>query len=232
MNHTENLELIKLFEGLRVADVRDGMDWMGYHHYGSLDPSYRPLFRPPVAIIGIARTARYIPYEGPTPKFTPEQYSEWVPTYYADVNNDRWVGDLQPGDFMCLDVTGVDVGLIGSANSLDHKAKGCVGYITNGAARDTDEMILQKIPMWTKFISQNMSQARSRFIEKDIPIGIGGAAIYPGDVVVADGDGVIIVPRKLARDVAKWARKENVNDRAGRKQMYEHLGIELDDTVV
>jgi len=229
MDHKENLELIKLFEGLRVADVRDGMDWVGYHHYGSTDPSIRPLWR--TTAIGIARTSRYVPYEGPTPRFTPEEYSEWVPKYYAEINNDPWVNDLQPGDFMCFDVAGSDVGLIGSANSLDQKKKGCVGYLTNGAARDTDEMILQKIPMWTKFISQNMSQARLRWIDKDIPIGIGGVAIYPGDVVVADGDGVIIVPRKVAREVAKWAKRESDNDRAGRKQMYLDLGMELDSTV-
>ena len=225
----ENLELLQLYKGLRVADVRDGMDWAGYHHYGSVDPSFRPLFR--TTSIGIARTARYIPYEGPTPHYAPAEYTKWVAKYYAEVNNDPWVSDLQPGDFMCLDVAGVNVGLIGSANSLDHRKRGCVGYLTNGAARDTDELILQKIPLWCKFISQNMSQARSRFIEKDIPVGIGGVAIYPGDIVVADGDGVIIVPRKIAYDVEKWARKESVNDRAGRKTLYMDLGMEPDSSV-
>ena len=230
MEHKENLELIALYQGLRVADVRDGMDWVGYHHYGSVDPSIRPLFR--THVIGIAKTARYVPYEGPTPRFTPEEYSEWVPKYYAEVNNDLWVKDLKQGDFMCIDIAGCDVGLIGSNNSMDHMIRGCVGFLSNGAARDTDEMIMQKIPMWCKAISMNMSQARSRYIEQDTPIGIGGVAIYTGDVVVADGDGVIIVPRKIARDVEKWARRENVADRAGRKHYYEVLGKELDDTVI
>jgi regulator of RNase E activity RraA len=169
MAQSENLELIKLFEGLRVADVRDGMDWIGYHHYGSVASNFLPLFR--TSVIGIARTARYLPYEGPTPRFTPEEYTEWVPQYYATINNDAWVSDIQPGDFMCLDVADIDVGLIGSANSLDQKQKGCVGYLLNGGARDTDELILQKIPIWCKFISKNMSQARCRFYEKDTPGG-------------------------------------------------------------
>jgi len=229
LNHAENLELIKLFEGLRVADVRDGMDWVGYHHYGSTDPSIRPLWR--TTALGIAKTARYVPYEGPTPRFTPEEYSEWVPKYYAEILPDPWSKELQPGDFMCLDVGGVDVGLIGSNNSLDQRKKGCVGYLTNGAARDTDEMILNKIPMWSKFISQNMSQARLRWLENNIPVCIGGVAIYPGDVVLADGDGAIIVPRKIARDVAKWARREWGNDQASRKKHYIDLDMELDDTV-
>ena len=62
----ENKKLIELFTPCRVTDVRDGMDWMGYHHYGTMDKSIRPLYR--THVVGIARTARYIPYEGPSSK--------------------------------------------------------------------------------------------------------------------------------------------------------------------
>ena len=54
--NSEDKELLKLFEPLRVADVRDGMDWMGYHHYGTLDYKIRPLYR--TRAVGIAKTAR------------------------------------------------------------------------------------------------------------------------------------------------------------------------------
>ena len=47
-----------------------------------------------------------------------------------------------------------------------------------------------------------------------------------------DGDGVIVVPRALARDVAKYAHRELANDKAGRRKLYEALGKELDDTVL
>lgn len=231
MDNKQNLELLEMFKGLRVTDVRDGMDWMGYHHYGTVDHSIRPLFR--TSAIGIARTARYLPFEGPLPRCTPEEYSEWVGYYYTEVCYDPWNKDIQPGDFICLDVSGIDVGLIGSNNSLDCKKKGAVGFLLNGGGiRDTDEVILQKIPIWSKFVSQPMDQARIRYYEKDIPIAIGGVAVYPGDIVVADGDGVIIVPRKIAPDVAKWARRESVADKAARKQHYIDLGMELDDTVI
>lgn len=230
MDLRENQELLELFKGLRVADVRDGMDWVGYHHYGSVAPSIRPLFR--TRAVGIARTARYVPYEGPVPRVTGEEYTEWVKWYYAEVCYDPWVHDIQPGDFICLDVAGVNVGLIGSNNSLVCKKKGAVGFLLNGGGiRDTDEVILQQIPVWSKFTSQGMDQARIRYIEKDIPIAIGGVAIYPGDIVVADGDGVIVVPRKIARDVAKYARREHDADKAARKQHYIDLGMELDETV-
>ena len=228
----ENKELIELFSKLRVTDVRDGMDWMGYHDYGTVHHSIRPLFRPRLSTIGIARTARYIPYEGPVPALPPEEYTKWVKMYYAEICNDPWSDDIQPGDFACLDISGLDVGLLGSSNTLHHKIKGCVGWLTNGGGvRDTDECVIQGINVWSRHISQPMDQARIRFIDKDIPIAIGGVAVYPGDVVAADGDGVIIVPRKAARDVAKYAWQEAGNDKVGRRKMYTVLGMEHDETV-
>jgi len=228
----ENLEIIALFERLRVTDVRDGMDWMGYHHYGTVHHSIKPLFRPKLSTIGIARTSRYLPYEGPVPSLPPEEYTEWVKMYYAEICYDPWGKDIQPGDFMCLDIAGLDVGLLGSYNTLDCKKKGCVGFITNGGGvRDTDECVIQNINVWSKHVSQGMDQARIRYLEKDTPIAIGGVAIYPGDVIVADGDGVIAVPRKMAKDVAKYAWQEANADKKGRKQLYIDLGMNLDETV-
>ncbi|MCL2055613.1 MAG: RraA family protein [Oscillospiraceae bacterium] len=228
----ENRELISLFEKLRVTDVRDGMDWMGYHHYGSVHHSIRPLFRPRLSTIGIARTTRYVPYEGPVPALPPEEYTKWVKMYYAEICYDPWNADIQPGDFVCIDIAGVDVGLLGSNNTLDCKKKGCVGFVTNGGGiRDTDECVIQGINVWSKFISHGMDQARIRYIDKDIPIAIGGVAIYPGDIIVADGDGVIAVPRKIARGVAKYAWQEASADKKARKQFYIDLGMELDETV-
>jgi len=229
---SENLELIEMFKRLRVTDVRDGMDWMGYHHYGTVDYRIRPLFRPENSVIGIARTARYIPYEGPVPALPPDEYTEWVKMYYSKICYDPWTNDIQPGDFICLDIAGIDVGLLGSNNTLNCKKRGAVGFMTNGGGiRDTDECILQKIHVWSMHVSQPMDQARIRFIDKDIPIAIGGVAIYPGDIIVADGDGVIAVPRKAAKDVAKYAWQEASADKKSRKQLYIDLGMKLDDTV-
>jgi len=226
-----NAELLELYKDLRVCDVRDGMDWVGLHGYGTVDHKIRPLFR--TRAVGIARTARYLPFEGPMTRKTGDEYTEWVKWYYGNVCTDPWGQEIEEGDFICLDVCGIDVGLIGSNNSLDHKKRGARGYLTNGGGiRDTDEVILQEIPVWSEFVSQGMDQGRIRYYEKNIPIAIGGVAIYPGDVVVADGDGVIVVPRKHAVDVAKYAHQELKGDKAGRKRLYEALGWDLDETVL
>ena len=227
----EEKELLKLFEPLRVADVRDGMDWMGYHHYGTLSHQIRPLFR--TKAVGIAKTARYLPYEGPAVTLTGDDYTAWSNNYYSEICIYPWAKDELDGYFMAIDVSGIDAGLMGSENALGCKMAGCRGFVLNGGGiRDTDECIAEQIPVWSYFVSQKMDQARIRYIEKDIPIAIGGVAIYPGDIIVADGDGVIVVPRAAARDVAKYASRELYNDKNARREKYEKLGWELDDSVI
>ncbi|NLF31310.1 MAG: RraA family protein [Planctomycetes bacterium] len=225
----ERNELLDLYGDLRVADVRDGMDWMGMHPYGSMAPSIRPLWR--TRAVGIARTARYLPYEGPVPRMTPDEYTEWVSWYYRTVCTYPWMDAIQRGDFIVIDASGVDAGLMGSNNALAGIAKGARGYVSSGGCRDTDEVIGEKIPFWAAVVSQSMVQARLRFDAMDVPVAVGGVAVYPGDVVVADGDGVIVVPQALARDVARYARRELDKDKTGRRKLYEQVGLPLDDTV-
>jgi regulator of RNase E activity RraA len=161
-----------------------------------------------------------------------EEYTKWSAMYYREICTDKWSEDIQTGDFICLDICGLDVGLLGSNNTLAGVKKGAVGFLTNGGGiRDTDECILQKINVWSKHVSQPMDQARIRYIEKDCPVGIGGVAIWPGDLIIADGDGVIVVPRKMTEDVARYAWQEASADKVSRKKMYVDLGMKLDHTV-
>jgi regulator of RNase E activity RraA len=230
MSSDERQELLELYQGLRVADVRDGMDWNMMHHYGSMSPDIRPLFR--TRACGIARTTRYLPFQGPVPKLTPAEYTEWSGWYYGEVCTYPWMDDIEAGDFIVIDQSGVDVGLMGSSNGLGGIKRGARGYVSNGSARDTDELILQEVPFWCRFTSQKMDQGRIQFDAKDVPVAVGGVVVYPGDVVVADGDGVIVVPRKIAREVAKYARRELAHDKADRRKLYEELGMPLDETVL
>ena len=226
----ENKALLELYKNFRVADVRDGMDWIGYHNFGSLDPAVRPLFR--TRVVGIARTARYLPFQGPYPDAKNDKYTEWQGWYYNTVCTYPWMNDIEEGDFLAIDVSGVNVGLLGSENTLRAKLKGARGFVINGSGiRDTDETIMQKIPVWSHFTAQSMVQCKIQFDAKDIPVAIGGVIIYPGDVIVADGDGVIVVPRKVAKDVAKYATKILNTDKDTRKASYEELQWKLDESV-
>lgn len=229
MSTDERKELLDLYDGLRVADVRDGMDALMLHRVGSMSPAIRPLWR--TRAVGIARTARYVPFDGDVPQMTPDEYAKWTGWYYREVCPYPWMADIEDGDFIVLDMSGVDAGLMGSNNTLDGVRRGARGYVTSGGVRDTDEIILQKIPFWSPFVSQSMVQGRIQFEAKDVPVDVGGVTVHPGDVVVADGDGVIVVPHRAAAEVAHLARGVLDTDKTQRRRLYDDLGMAHDETV-
>lgn len=229
MTKDERQELLDLYKDLRVADVRDGLDWLMMHRVGSMSVDIRPLYR--TKAYGIARTARYMPYQGKVPAMSPDEYTKWVGWYYGNVCTYPWVNEIEPGDFIVIDQNGMDVGLMGSHNGLQCKRNGAHGLVTNGGVRDTDELILQQVPFWSRMVSQGMVQGRLQFDTKDVPVNVGGVLVSPGDVVVADGDGVVAVPCAIARDVARYAHQEHTNDKKLRRALYEALSMELDNTV-
>ncbi|MDR0293170.1 MAG: RraA family protein [Oscillospiraceae bacterium] len=222
-------ELLNLCAGLRVTDIRDGMDWMGYHHYGSMSPDMRPLWR--ARALGFAKTARYIPYDKPRPNVTGDAYTEWSNWYYGNICVYPWMTELEKYDFPVIDMSDLTVGLMGSNNTMEGVRSGAVGYVAYGGVRDTDEIILQKIPFWSTKIAQPMDQARIQYESHNGKINCGGVCVTPGDLVAADGDGVVVVPSELIRDVVKWASREMQADRAARRKLYIDLGLPPDETV-
>jgi regulator of RNase E activity RraA len=221
--------LIEAFSTLRVADVRDGMDTMMMHGRGSMSPAIRPVWR--TRACGIAHTVRYVPYDGTVPAMSAEEYWKWVGWYYKEVCPYPWMDRVRAGDFIVIDQSGVDCGLMGSANTLTGLRAGAVGYVTSGGVRDTDEIIRQRVPVWSAFVSQSMVQGRLKFDSAGGNVEVGGVLVHPGDVVVADGDGVIVVPRGIAPDVAAHADAEHRRDMVARRKEYEALGLPLDETV-
>lgn len=229
MTEKEKKELLGLYADLRVCDVRDGMDALGYHFYGSMDPSIRPLYR--THAYGIAKTVRYLPFRGGMKYENPRQYRDnYTPLYYNEICTYPWTEEIEEGDFVVVDQSGLCVGLMGSANSLACFNAGMRGLVTNGGIRDTDEIILEQVPCWSSSVAQTMVQARLVFDGMDCPVAVGGIQVCPGDMVVADGDGVIVVPQEIAKMVAVYAHEEHENDKKDRKKLYDEAGKNYDDT--
>ena len=227
----ENKKIIALFDKMRTTDTRDGMDWSGMMHYGTMDYEIKPLWK--TKTVGIALTVRFLPFEGPMPFKRFEEYSEWSNAYYKNICSMKAVREvLQEGDFIVMDQSNLDIGMMGSNNSLEIISMGAVGFVSNGGCRDTDEVILEKVPFWCRKTVQPMVQGRLRYDAVNIPVAVGGVTVHPGDVIVADGDGVVVVPRALALDVAKWGGRELANDKVGRRKLYEKMGMPLDETVI
>ena len=222
-------EILETYADLRVTDVRDGMDNLMLHYTGSVGPAIRPLERR--RAYGIARTARYVAYTGHVPDLGEEEYWDWSSMYYRDICPYPWIEDIEDGDFVAIDMSGLNVGLMGSDNTLSCIRKGARGIVCDGGVRDTDEIIAQSVPFWSRSIAQTMVQGRLQFDAKDVPVSIDGAYVRPGDVIVADGDGIIVVPQEKALDVARLAHAEHDRDKKRRRAHYEALGWQPDETV-
>ena len=232
-------ELLKLYAGLRVADVSDGMDLVGLHDQGLMDQSIEALWKDidnfSHMFCGIAVTARYIPTNREFPTDLPkEEYEKWVGNWYWKISPEPFVDSLKEGSVLVIDNTGDgDTGSAGSNNILTWTKNGMVGLVSTGGVRDTDEIIKQRIPVYMNIAKRGrgIRPGRNEIESVNKPIVVGDVLVRPGDMVVADGDGVIIVPREYAADVAVAAHEILSGDKEGRRRLYEELGIPLDFTV-
>jgi len=233
----DDQRVLALFAGLRVADVCDGMDAVGLPNTGLMEPEIRPLWRDVEhythRFAGIAVTARYVPTQQPAPgRLSADDYDRWAGAWYRDRSSEPFAPLLRKGSALVIEEAGdTDVGSIGSNNIMAWKVRGCVGVVTSATARDTDEIATEKMPLYFKQPGRGIRPGRNEIESVNRPIVCGGVTVRPGDVIVADGDGVIVVPRAQAEAVASYARKILEGDKAGRRKLYERLGLPLDDSV-
>lgn len=233
----EDQALIALYAGLRVADVSDGMDAAGLQNVGLVDRAIRPLWTDTTTyrhrIVGIAVTARYVPTNlPPAGRREAAGFDRWVGQWYEELSPEPFDVLLRPGSVLVLDdADTVDVGSIGSYNILAWKQRGMVGVVTDGTARDTDEVETEGVPLYLRGVGRGIRPGRNQIESVNRPVVCGGVLVVPGDVVVADGDGVIVVPRAVAAEVARYARGILDGDKAGRRELYRELGLPADPSV-
>ncbi len=230
----DDRKVLKAFEGLRVADVSDGMDFVGLHDVGLANPEIHSLWKDTVnyshRIIGIAVTVRYVPtQQPPAGKRSEADFDKWVGDFYNQRTPEPFVPLLREGSVVVIEeAPETDVGSIGSNNIMSWKLKGAVGVITSNTCRDTDEIIAQKVPLYLKQVGRGIRPGRNEVESVNRPIVLGGVLVMPGDVVVADGDGVIVVPRAVALEVARYAHKVIDGDKNARRDLYKKLGLPED----
>jgi len=240
-----NEVLLELYRGARVADVVDGMATLGYIGVGVMDPEIAPLWRDVQTMdhrfSGIALTVRYGPTNRPwnpgadlTDPQNYEIYRQWRGMWYNEISPEPFRELIEPGTVIVMDnKDDNDTGSTGSKNIMDWKNRGAVGLVTAGGIRDIDEIILQRNPVYTNYYKRGRGEriGRNEFIDMQQPVVVGGVLVHPGDVIVADSDGVVVVPRSIAVRVGQIAYMELVDDIEGRRELYKELGLPLDDTV-
>jgi 4-hydroxy-4-methyl-2-oxoglutarate aldolase len=236
-SEAEDQKLLAAFEGLRVADVTDGMDAVGLQNVGLMDPEVRPVWKDAKTFrhrfVGIAVTARYVPTQRPPAGKRPtKEYDDWAGDWYDKLSAESFESILRKGTALVIDdAERADVGSIGSYNILAWKLRGVVGVVTDATARDLDEVETEGVPLYFRRPGRGIRPGRNELESVNRPIVCGGVLVMPGDVVVADGDGVVVVPRAPAEDVARYARQIIEADKEGRRELYEKARLPKDPSV-
>jgi 5-oxopent-3-ene-1,2,5-tricarboxylate decarboxylase / 2-hydroxyhepta-2,4-diene-1,7-dioate isomerase len=160
--------------------------------------------RPDLRMVGFARTLRYLPLR------------EDVFTRLGGPDNaqKRAVDTLQPGEVLVIDSRrDSGAGTIGDILALAAIQRGAAGIVTDGGLRDSRTVTALDIPTYYGVPHPAVLGHRHVPMDMDLPVACGGALVEPGDVVVGDADGVIVIPPGIVDEVAEAAATQEDEER-------------------
>ena len=137
----------------------------------------------------------------------------------------------RPGDVIVVDAGGdVNTSVCGGLMGGLAKNRGIRGMIVDGAGRDTDELELINWPIWTRAITprgtHTMFSGRKEELSINVPIACGGVVVNPGDFIVADLMGVVVVPLGIAEEVVRLAQEQADREAATRAWVAQGKTVE------
>ena len=183
----EDLEIVKLFEGLDTPGVSDAMDKLGLHGQAL---GIMPLSNYPKTIVGPAFTVKYVPASNP-------------PGTVGD-----FIDDVAPGDMVVIDNDGrTDCTVWGDIMTQYAGIRGIAGTVIDGVCRDVSKALGDNYPMFSAGRFMRTGKDRVQVESVKSTVAIGCVRVCARDIVVADANGVVIVPRLRAREVAEVAHK-------------------------
>ncbi|WP_433825719.1 4-carboxy-4-hydroxy-2-oxoadipate aldolase/oxaloacetate decarboxylase [Actinoplanes sp. CA-015351] len=138
------------------------------------------------------------------------------------------VEQVRPGDIVVITTTSPSTdGMLGDLLATSLRARGAIGVILDAGVRDVAELREMGFPVWSRAIStQGTVKASPGSV--NVPIVVGGQVINPGDAVIADDDGVVVVAHERAAEVLEAARKRTANEESKRERLAAgELGLDM-----
>lgn len=150
-------------------------------------------------IVGRAKTLRFVP-------FRPDLFQ----SHGGGFNAQKLAFDtVAPGEVLVVEARGErGTGTVGDVLALRAQVRGAAGIVTDGGVRDFDAVAGFEIPVFSQGAHPSVLGRRHVPWEVDVTIACGGAAVQPGDVIVGDGDGVIVIPPQLVEEVLAEALEQ------------------------
>jgi regulator of RNase E activity RraA len=151
-------------------------------------------------VVGEAFTLRFIPVR--EDMATTESWANPVSTRTA-------IEEMPAGCVAVADARGVkEAAIFGDILAMRMKVRGVAALVTDGMLRDLDGMRATGLPTWCGGVAAPPSVGGLTFIDWQKPIGCGGVAIYPGDIIIADKDGAVCIPKAMVAAVAADATEQ------------------------
>ncbi|MBD8011216.1 fumarylacetoacetate hydrolase family protein [Microbacterium sp. Re1] len=158
---------------------------------------------PGAKIVGAAKTLRFVPAR-----------EDLFTSHGGGYNAQKRAFDaVDEGEIIVIEARGDETtGTLGDILALRAKTRGAAGVVTDGGVRDFDAVAEIGLPVFSKGAHPSVLGRKHVPWEFDVTIGCGGATVQPGDVIVGDGDGVIVIPAALAEEVADAALVQEDED--------------------
>jgi regulator of RNase E activity RraA len=170
-------------------------------------------------VFGPAYTLRYIPMR--------EDLATGAAMADPDNPQRKAIEVVPAGHVLIADTHGMDVsGTFGDILVARLRVRGVAGVISDGPMRDIDELRNMDFPVFARGNAAPPSYASMLAADAQVPIGCGGVAVFPGDIVIADADGVVVLPAAIAEEVARDAVEQD------QLEAYVRQRIEDGDSIV
>jgi regulator of RNase E activity RraA len=154
-----------------------------------------PIFQAEERIVGPAFTLRFVPAREDLA--TPESWSSPRSTRAA-------IEEMPEGAVCVIDAMGMtEAGVFGDILCARMHKRGVAALVTDGVVRDGAGVEGTGLPVWCAGVAAPASVAGMTFVGWQEPIGCGGTAVFPNDIIVADGDGAVVIPAAFVEEVAK-----------------------------